>query len=85
MSTIMKYKKCVIRTVQLFVGVRKMIMGLIFMAIGLTLLGLKFINGTLFMETSRDVVVAFMATNLAEHIAEAIKNWSKNKNEKMDS
>lgn len=70
-----RLKCCILGTVKLLVGVRKMIMALIFIALGLLLLSLKFITGTVLIETTRDVMVALMATNMAEHLAEAISKW----------
>jgi hypothetical protein len=80
----LKLSNTLTKFVQVFIGIRKMLIVLVFMGVGLTLLGIKWITGTEFITTTRDVVVAFMATNLAVHLAEAFKSWGK-KNEKVDS
>lgn len=70
-----KLKKYIILLIQLFVGVRKMLIALLFMALGLILLALNQISGTEYIEASRDVVLGFMATNIVEHVAKKIGSW----------
>lgn len=72
-----KIKLCIISAIQLLVGVRKMIVALIFMGVGLILLALNQFTGAEYLNASRDVVVAFMATNMVEHLAQRIGSWGK--------
>ena len=60
-------------------GFRKFTMAIIFILVSLALLAMKFITGSEFISTTRDVVVAFMATNVGEHIIGAVKEWIKKK------
>jgi hypothetical protein len=52
-------------------------MALVFISIGLLLLALSLVTGEQFINTTRDVIVAFMATNLAEHLAKSIASLGK--------
>ncbi len=72
-----KVKGCIISAIQLLVGVRKLLIALTFMGVGLILLALNEINGSEFIEASRDAVVAFFATNMGEHMAQTIAEWGK--------
>lgn len=56
-------------------GFRKFTMAVLFLVIALILLVVHYISGSEFITTSRDVVVAFMATNVGEHIIGAVKQW----------
>lgn len=60
-------------------GFRKFTMAVIFLIIALVLLFIHYVTGTEFITTSRDVVVAFMATNVGEHIIKAVREWVKKK------
>ena len=60
-------------------GFRKLSMGVLFMAITLTLLLFGKVSGSEFITTNRDVIVAFMATNVCAKIIGVTKEWIKNK------
>ena len=67
--------------ITLLTGFRKLSMGVLFMTITLTLLFLGKISGSEFISTNRDVVVAFMASNVAAKIIQATRDlWTKKKN-----
>jgi len=65
--------------VQFITGFRKLTFGLAFMTITLVLLFLGKVNGAEFISTNRDVVVAFMATNICAKIIGATQQWLKKK------
>ena len=65
--------------VSFITGFRKFTMGILFIVVALTLLALKQVEGALVMTTLRDVVVAFMATNVAAKIIGATQQWLKKK------
>jgi len=56
-------------------GFRKMSMGLLFMSVTLMLLFLGKVSGSEFISTNRDVIVAFMATNIAAKLIEVTRTW----------
>lgn len=56
-------------------GFRKFIMAAAFILISVVLLALGQVDGKTLVETSRDVVVAFMSTNLGEHLISATQKW----------
>lgn len=60
-------------------GFRKLSMGVLFMVVTLTLLLFGKVNGSEFITTNRDVIVAFMATNICAKIIGATKEWLKKK------
>lgn len=60
-------------------GFRKLSMGVLFMAITLLLLFLGKVNGSEFISTNRDVVVAFFATNICAKLIGVTKEWIKKK------
>ena len=60
-------------------GFRKFTMAILFIAVSLTLLLTRFITGSEFILTTRDVVVAFITANVGEHIVGAVKEWIKKK------
>jgi len=74
-----KLRRNIVAMIQLLVGVRKLLVALLFMGVGLILLALNYVTGSEFISTSRDVVVAFMAINMGEHIAQTIAGWGKKK------
>jgi len=65
--------------IQFLNGFRKLSMGVLFMAVTLTLLFLGKVSGSEFITTNRDVIVAFMATNVAAKIIHATVEWIKKK------
>jgi len=65
--------------VRLLTGFRKFTMGIIFIITVLVLLGFKQVDGALVVTTLRDVVVAFMATNVCAKIIGATQQWLKKK------
>jgi len=75
-----KLKRCIISAIQLFIGVRKLFATLVFMGVTLALLWLKQVSGSEFIDCNKEVFIAFMATNVAEHIAKTISQWGKKKN-----
>jgi len=60
-----------------FIGVRKFVLALLFITLGLGLMLFNFITGNEFIMTTRDVVVAFIGANIGEHVIETIKDWIK--------
>lgn len=58
-----------------FIGVRKFVLAILFIAIALTLMLTRFITGSEFITTTRDVVVAFIGANIGEHVINAVKGW----------
>ena len=60
-------------------GFRKFTMAILFITVSLTLLLTRFITGSEFILTTRDVVVAFITANVGEHIVGAVKEWIKKK------
>lgn len=56
-------------------GFRKFIMAAAFILISVVLLALGQVDGKTLVETSRDVVVAFMGTNLGEHLISTTQKW----------
>ncbi len=76
----MKRIKCSINiAVKLLIGVRKLVLVLVWMVVGLSLLALNQISGSEYLEMTRDVMVAFLATNMGEHFAKTITEWGKTK------
>jgi len=65
--------------IHLLTGFRKLSMGVLFMSVTLSLLFLGKVSGSEFITTNRDVIVAFMATNVAAKIIGATKEWLKKK------
>ncbi len=66
-------------SLQYLTGVRKLFLGLTFMSITLTLLLVGYIDGTAFITTNRDVVVAFMTANVLGKLIHMGKEWVKKK------
>jgi len=56
-------------------GFRKFAMGAGFILISLVITLLGHLEAQIWAETGRDVVVAFMATNIGEHLIKAGKQW----------
>ncbi len=65
--------------VQFITGFRKLTFGLLFMGTALVLLFLGKVSGSEWISTNRDVVVAFMATNICAKIIGATREWLKKK------
>jgi len=65
--------------VRFLTGFRKLSMGVLFMSITLVLLFLGKVSGSEFITTNRDVIVAFMASNVAAKIVGATVAWIKKK------
>jgi len=65
--------------IRLLTGFRKLSMGVLFMVVTLTLLFLGKVSGSEFITTNRDVIVAFMASNIAAKIIGATIQWLKTK------
>ena len=61
--------------VHFLTGFRKLFMGVLFMVVTLTLLIIGKVSGSEFITTNRDVIVAFMATNVAAKIIGVTKEW----------
>jgi hypothetical protein len=61
--------------VHFLTGFRKLTMGLLFMVVTLILLFLGKVSGSEFISTNRDVIVAFMATNVCAKIIGITKEW----------
>lgn len=61
--------------IKFLTGFRKLTMGVLFMIVTLVLLGLGQVTGSEVITTNRDVIVAFMATNVCAKIVEATKSW----------
>jgi hypothetical protein len=59
----------------LLTGFRKLLFGLIFMGVTLTLLIIGKVSGSEFITTNRDVVVAFIAANIGAKIIEVTRTW----------
>lgn len=60
-------------------GFRKFLMGILFMTVTLVLLIFGLVTGSEFISTNRDVVVAFMATNICAKMINTTKDWIKKK------
>jgi len=65
--------------IQFLTGFRKLTMGVLFMGVTLLLLFLGKVSGSEWISTNRDVVVAFLATNIAAKIVGATQQWLKKK------
>jgi hypothetical protein len=65
--------------VEFLTGFRKLSMGVLFMVTTLILLFLGKVSGSEFITTNRDVIVAFMATNVCSKIIGATVAWLKKK------
>jgi len=61
--------------VQFITGFRKLFMGVLFMTTTLVLLFLGKVNGSEWISTNRDVVVAFITANIAAKIIGATRDW----------
>ena len=64
---------------QFLIGFRKFTYGMIFFSVTLILLLFELINGTDFIKYNSDVAVAFMATNIGEHIINITKQYLQDK------
>ena len=64
---------------KLLIGFRKFTYGFIFLSVSLLLLLGGHISGAHWIEYNRDVAVAFMATNISEHIINVAKTWVNDK------
>ena len=56
-------------------GFRKFTYGLIFLTISLILLMFEIVDGADWIKYNKEVAVAFMATNVGEHIIQVAKTW----------
>ncbi len=63
--------------IRFLTGFRKFTFGMIFIIVVLILLTIGQVQGPLVVTTMRDVVVAFMATNVAAKIIGATQQWLK--------
>ena len=61
------------------VGFRKWTMAIIFLIVAVSLLLLKEIPSKDWLSNVKDVMVAFMATNIGEHIINVGREWIKEK------
>lgn len=68
--------------VHFLTGFRKLSMGVLFMAVTLVLLFLGKVTGSEFITTNRDVIVAFMATNVVSKLIGVTKEWLTKKRKK---
>lgn len=64
---------------EFFVGMRKFAMALIFLAVAIILLVTGVIPKEDWLDNVKDVMVAFMATNIGEHLISVGKDWIKEK------
>ena len=58
-------------------GFRKWTMSIIFLTVAVVLLLTGFIPKETWLDNVSEVMVAFMATNVGEHIINAVKGWVK--------
>lgn len=63
-------------------GFRKFAMALLFLFVAVALLLGGVVPGDTWMEHMSSVMVAFMATNVSEHIINVAKDWVKQRREK---
>ena len=63
----------------LLIGLRKFTYGLIFLAISLILLMFDIVTGPDWIKYNKEVAVAFMATNIGEHLINLGKEYFKDK------
>ena len=61
-------------------GFRKWSMAIIFLAVAVVLLVFEQVPSVDWMDNVSEVMVAFMATNVGEHILNVTKEWVKGKN-----
>lgn len=57
------------------VGLRKFTYGMIFLIVSLILLMFDIVEGQDWVKYNKEVAVAFMATNIGEHIINVAKTW----------
>ncbi len=60
-------------------GFRKWSMASLFIIVATTLLVFEYVPGDTWMQYMSSVMVAFMATNIGEHIIGTVKEWGKSK------
>lgn len=58
-----------------FIGIRKWLMAIIFVIVAVVFRVLDYIPAEGWLEAVAGVMTAFMATNIGEHITNAIKEW----------
>ncbi len=63
-------------------GFRKWTMAIVFLVVAVALLCAGFIPSDTWLDNVAEVMVAFMATNVGEHIISVGKRWVENKNAK---
>ena len=61
------------------VGLRKFTYGMIFLVVSLILLSVDWVDGSDWIKYNKEVAVAFMATNIGEHIINVAKTWVNDK------
>lgn len=60
-------------------GFRKFTLAGLFLALSTALMLLGYFDGKDWVETGRDVVVAFLGTNIGEHLIGVAKDWIKSR------
>lgn len=66
------------------IGFRKLTLAAAFITVATILMIMGYINGDAWVTACRDTVVAFMSTNIGEHIIGVTKEWINNKPGKQD-